>query len=519
MPIHDSSIPLAAENELLLPMMKSVADTTKPTPAPPTARPAARTFTTPPAPTLDFGLKTFDFGSQRLAISNPADLRFGVSPKPLTTRQGLTIGGGLVYPELNFTLPPMFVDASTMPEVRTQYQQIITGALHRAVELEAPGLVVEFETLPPMTENPAWGIELTRILLDRMAEAHAKHGLKSVLRITPNDTREMVRPPRMRSGPLYEAMLTTFDGCAAAGTELLSIESVGGKEVHDEALMMGDLRGVIFGLCVLGVRDMRFLWTQLAQIARKHGVHCAGDTACGFGNTAMVLAEQKMIPRVFAAVVRAVSAVRSLVAYQCGAVGPGKDCGYENPILKAITGYPMAMEGKTAACAHLSPLGNIAAATCDTWSNESVQNVKLLAGMAPTCYVEQLIYDCRLMNEALADGRDAALLYRKWMISSDASRDPQAYVLTPESAIAIAQAIVSAPNAYEAGKAAALTALRLMRDAHRDGALHILPREVPYLDRLQQTVEALPAKEPEFIEEMMAEVDTTKFVASDYEIG
>ena len=188
----------------------------------------------------------------------------------------------------------------------------------------------------------------------------------------------MVRPPRMRSGPLYEAMLATFDGCAAAGAELLSIESVGGKEVHDEALMMGDLRGVIFGLCVLGVRDMRFLWTELDRIARKHGVHCAGDTACGFGNTAMVLAEQKMIPRVFAAVVRAVSAVRTLVCYECGAVGPGKDCGYENPILKAITGYPMAMEGKTAACAHLSPLGNIAAASCDTWSNESVQNIKLL---------------------------------------------------------------------------------------------------------------------------------------------
>jgi len=70
----------------------------------------------------------------------------------------------------------------------------------------------------------------------------------------------------------------------------------------------------------------------------------------------MVLAERKMIPRVFAAVVRAVTAVRSLVAYECGAVGPGKDCGYENPILKAITGCPMSMEGKTAACAHLSPM-------------------------------------------------------------------------------------------------------------------------------------------------------------------
>ncbi|MGO8930818.1 MAG: methyltransferase MtaB domain-containing protein [Limisphaerales bacterium] len=499
--------------------MMNKADTIRHNLPPVAPKPESRNLNHRSALTSDFGLRTSDSGSRLLAVSNPADLRFGVAPKPLTTRRGLTIGGGIVYPELNFTLPPMLVDASTMPDVRTQYQQIITGALQRAVELETPGLVVEFETLPPMTENPAWGIELTRILLDAMAEAHAKHGLKSVLRITPNDTREMVRPPRMRSGPLYEAMLATFDGCAAAGAELLSIESVGGKEVHDEALMMGDLRGVIFGLCVLGVRDMRFLWTQLAQIARKHGVHCAGDTACGFGNTAMVLAEQKMIPRVFAAVVRAVSAVRTLVCYQCGAVGPGKDCGYENPILKAITGFPMAMEGKTAACAHLSPLGNIAAATCDTWSNESVQNIKLLAGMAPTCYVEQLIYDCRLMNEALADGRDAALLYRKWMVSSDASRDPQAYVLTPESAVAIAQAIVSAPSAYDAGKAAALTALRLIRNAHRDGALKIHPREVPWLDRLQQTVEALPAKEPEFIDEMMAEVDTTKFVAADYELG
>jgi methanol--5-hydroxybenzimidazolylcobamide Co-methyltransferase len=455
---------------------------------------------------------------QQLTIDKPADLLFGTATKPLTTRRGMTLGGGLVYPELNFTLPPMFVDATTMPEVRRQYQQIITGACQRAVELETPGLVVEFETLPPMTENPAWGIELTRILLDGMAAAHDKHGLKSVLRITPNDTREMERPPRMRSGPLYEAMLQTFDGCAAAGAELLSIESVGGKEVHDEALMNGDIRSVIFALCVMGVRDMRFLWTELNQIARKHGVHCAGDTACGFGNTAMVLAEQKMIPRVFAAVVRAVTAVRTLVCYECGAVGPGKDCGYENPILKAITGFPMAMEGKTAACAHLSPLGNIAAATCDTWSNESVQNIKLLGGMAPTCYMEQLIYDCRLMNQALADGRDAALLYRKWMVNSDAGLDPQAYVLTPESAVAIAQAIVSAPTPLESGRAAALTAIRLLRDAQNHGRLKLHPRELPWLDRMQKAVEAIPANEAEFIGEMMGAVDTTKFVAVDYDL-
>ena len=172
----------------------------------------------------------------QLAIANAGDLRFGMAAKPLTTSQGLVLGDGTVYPELNFTLPPMFVDQSTMPDVRTQYGQIIKAALQRAVELEAPGLVVEFEPLPPMTENPSWAVELTSILLEAMEEAHPKYGLKSVLRITPNDLREMERPPRMRWGKYYEAMMATFDGCAAAGAELLSIESVGGKEVHDEAL-------------------------------------------------------------------------------------------------------------------------------------------------------------------------------------------------------------------------------------------------------------------------------------------
>jgi methanol--5-hydroxybenzimidazolylcobamide Co-methyltransferase len=247
-------------------------------------------------------------------------------------------------------------------------------------------------------------------------------------------------------------------------------------------------------------------------------VHCAGDTACGFGNTAMVMAEQKMIPRVFAAVVRAVSAVRTLVCYECGAVGTGKDCGYENPILKAITGFPMAMEGRTAACAHLSPVGNIAAATCDTWSNESVQNIKLLGGMAPTCCLEQLIYDCRLMNQALADGRDGALRYRKWLVDSDAALDPQAYVLKPESVVAIAQAIVNAPTPVAAGRNAALTAVRLLREAQKGGRLKIHPRELSWLDRIEKSVETIPESESGFIGEMMDRVDTTKFVPADYDL-
>jgi methanol--5-hydroxybenzimidazolylcobamide Co-methyltransferase len=455
---------------------------------------------------------------EQLAIRTPRDLLFGKAPHPLTTRSGMVIGGGQVYPELNFTLPAMELSEKTFPAVRDHYREIVTGALERAAELYSPGVQLEFETLPPMTHNPEWGIELCGILLQGMSEAKARHGLKSVLRMTPNDNREMVRPPQMRSGEYWDHMIQTFEGSARLGAELLSIESVGGKEVHDEALILCDIRQVLFGLCVLGVRDMHFLWTRLARIARDHQVHAAGDTACGFGNTAMVLAEKGMIPRVFAAVVRSISAVRSLVAYECGAVGPGKDCGYENPILKAITGFPMAMEGKTAACAHLSPLGNIAAATCDLWSNESVQNLKLLGGMAPTCYMEQLVYDCRLMNQSLGESPDAAHTLQRWLVDSDSALDPQAYILTPDSIIRQAQAIVSSPHHYAAGRNVALCTIGLLREGLRHGRLNIPEREIPYLDRMEEELNGLPDSESTFVGQMMNEVDTSKFRPSEYEI-
>ena len=451
-----------------------------------------------------------------LAIEDPSELTFGLAPKPLTTRSGMVIGGGTVYPELNFTLPSMTINRASMPEVRANYKQIITGSLRRAAELETPGVVIEFETLPPMTEHPEWGLEIVRILLEGMAHEAQRSGLKSVLRVTPNDNREFERPPLMRRGRYWDAMLELFDRSAAEGAELLSIESVGGKELHDDALVNGDLPASIFSLCILGVRDMRFLWEHLNEIAGRHGAHCAGDTACGFGNTAMVLAEKQMIPRVFAAVVRAVSAVRSLVAYECGAVGPGKDCGYENPILKAITGYPMAMEGKTSACAHFSPMGNIAAACCDTWSNESVQNIKLLAGMAPVCFMEQLAYDCRLMNRARAHGPESAGTLQRWLVESDAALDPQAFILSPASAIELARIIVESDSHYHAGVAVARKAIELMSAAHAAGDLKLAPSEPAWFTLMNNALEELPSDEDAFIHEQLAAADRSKFLPGEY---
>ena len=336
-----------------------------------------------------------------LSVPDPSSLMFGRASKPVSCGFGLELGTGQVYPELNFTLPTMVLDKSNWTAVVAHYEEIGTSIQRAAKRLKLPGLMVEFELLPPMTEHPSWGAEITAILHRHLKQAHENFGLPCALRVTPTDIRDVTRPPELRSGKPLEALLRSFDECAASGADVLSIESVGAKEVHDEALLYGDLDGVIFALGVLAPRDMDFLWNNIVAVCSAHGVVPGADSACGFANTAMQLSSQGMLPEVLAAVVRAASAVRSLVAYECGARGPSKDCAYEGPILKAITGTPIAMEGKSASCAHFSPVGNVAAAMCDLWSNESVQNVRLLSGPAPEAYLELLAYDCRLFNQAL----------------------------------------------------------------------------------------------------------------------
>ncbi|UQZ90160.1 methanol--corrinoid methyltransferase [Deltaproteobacteria bacterium Smac51] len=453
-----------------------------------------------------------------LAISNPNDLIYGKALSPVTTRNyGLEIGGGLIYPELNFTLPPMKLEEANLKEMYGHYQQIVTQSLKRAAELGAPGVVLECETLPPQTEFPQWSENICKILLDGMADANAKYGLKSALRFTPNDNRDMMRPPQMRSGRYWEAMLDTFERVTKLGADMISIESIGGKETHDEALIKCDIEQVIFSLAVLATRDMKFLWENIVSICDKNNSIPAGDSSCGFGNTAMVLAEQRLIPNAFSTVVRVLTAVRALVALECGARGPSKDCAYENPFLKAITGTSISCEGKTSACAHLSPVGNIAAAYADLWSNESVQNVMLLGSTAPVAYMEQLTYDCRLFNTAAAQG--GALTMRNWLVDSDAGLDNRAYIFRPENVISLSQAIVSGDDYYDAARKAALATARMLIEGGKKGETTITKMEYKYLENIIKTVEAMPTTEGDFITKMMGKVDLNKFDPKGYDLA
>ncbi|MDR3628423.1 MAG: methyltransferase MtaB domain-containing protein [Ignavibacteriaceae bacterium] len=451
-----------------------------------------------------------------LSIKKSNDLIFGYSPKPVTTRRGLIIGGGIVYPELNFTLPTMSINDSTLTNITNQYKEIVNGALERALQLEAPGLIFEFETLLEMTQNPQIAIGLVKVMNDVCEEYYVKHGLKSEIRLTPNDLREFERPPKQRTSELLDLMIEVFEGGLNAGGDLLSIESTGGKEVSDDALMNCNIKQLIFALSVLGVRDMKMLWRKMVDICLKKGKIPAGDTACGFGNTAMVLAEKKYIPKVFAAVVRIVTVVRTLVCIEEGAVGPDKDCGYEGVYLKAITGIPISMEGKTSACAHLSPVGNIAGACADLWSNESVQNIKLLSGMAPTAYYEQLEYDTRLMNEAIKEGSASILNLQRLMVNSDIYHDPQALVLAPDVVIQVAGEIVKGKNYIDASIRGALKGLDIIEEAVNSDKLKLEDREVIWIDSLRSEIETIPTDESKFVEETIAEIGTTKFIPAEY---
>ena len=100
---------------------------------------------------------------------------------------------------------------------------------------------------------------------------------------------------------------------------------------------------------------MEMVWKDISDVAKKTGTVSSGDTDCAQANTAMFIAGgllDKNLAHTTAIVARAISAARSLCAYEAGAVGPGKDCGYENSIIKAISGVPIAQEGKTSTCAH-----------------------------------------------------------------------------------------------------------------------------------------------------------------------
>jgi methanol--5-hydroxybenzimidazolylcobamide Co-methyltransferase len=379
-----------------------------------------------------------------------------------------------------------------------EYERMVRDVLERCVQLGLPGIQIELEHIWQMTKNPDWGGEIAAQTKHMMDDYYRKFGLKSAIRATIADNRK-AEEENIRECKAIELAFRAFETSAQEGADNLSIESVGGKEITDYCIVRGDIRGVLFGIGVLGSRDMEFMWKQIVGIANKYKVTPGGDTNCAQANVAMFMAggyQDKSVPHTFAALTRAISAARSLVAYEQGAKGPSKDCGYENPIIKAITGIPIAMEGKASACAHSDLVGNLAASCCDLWSNEAVEYHDMFGGSTVAVFAEILGYDCAMMNSAVQMGKAKDL--RDILVTSDKYRDTQGFILAPQNAYEIGKAIVeNNSNYYTRARAAGMKAGELMMGAAK---LKMPAHERQTLRDALTVLESLPAKEEDFID-------------------
>jgi methanol--5-hydroxybenzimidazolylcobamide Co-methyltransferase len=221
----------------------------------------------------------------------------------------------------------------------------------------------------------------------------------------------------------------------------------------------------------------------------------------------------KDVPHTLAALSRAICVSRTLVAYECGATGPTKDCAYEDPIIKSITGVPISSEGKTSACAHADLCGNVIAAVCDLWSNEAVEYHDMFGGTTTAVFAEILGYDVAAMNSSIDLGYQKE--FQACLVNSDMYRGTHGFMLAPQNAWQIGKAVVdNNESLYARGKAAAVKCGELMLS---DPKLKLTVFERESLQGYMKDMEKLPAKEGDFIDMCLKKYANVKgFVPSAY---
>ncbi len=439
---------------------------------------------------------------ESLAYPSWDEIVFGRAVHPVKCGLGLEIGNGMVHPEVKYHPRPG--TESDFDLIFNEYQRMTKDILQRCIEIGLPSVVLELEHVFQLTFNVKWGGDIAHMTKWLLQEYHNKFGLQGALRVTVAD----IRKPEngYRGSEEYGRVMESFVEAAEAGADILSIESTGGKEVFNYAITRQDLKGCLFAVGVLGARDMEYLWRDIVRIAEEHGVIPGGDTDCAHSNSAMFLADGYTgteLSHVFSALIRCIGSARSLVAFDCGARGPDKDCGYEGPVIKAITGCPISMEGKTSACAHSDLMGNISSAVCDLWSNEAVEYGEMFGGTTPAVFTEILGYDVALMNTALKIGQEKIL--RDMFINSDELRDPQAYIISPRIAYNIAVEIIKGKNYYQRALFALRQGFEELNKAQREGVLPLSPKEREVLSQCGKVLDALPEDEEVFIAQCVKE--------------
>ena len=432
----------------------------------------------------------------KMAYKSGEDMIFGTCPQPVTTKRGIVIGGGYVHPEL--VAHPRPGSEKTKKTLLREYERANGDALERMVIVGHPTIQIENEHIYQMTHNPEWGGEIAAQTAKQMDDYLEKYGLKASYRSTVADLRKPDMHD-MRNSDYTHEVLASFKECAKYA-DVISIESMGGKEIFDHAIIRNDIAGILFGIGVLGAIDMEWMWNQIVQIAKDNNCIAGGDTNCSEANVAMFMAggmTSKDVPHTIAGLSRAISAARTMVAYECGATGPTKDCAYEDPIIKAMTGVPVATEGKTSACAHSDLAGNLIAAVCDLWSNEAVEYHDMFGATTTSVFAEILGYDCAQFNTAIELGYQKEM--KEILVNSDMYRDSHSLVVAPNNAWEVGNAIVSqrSTSNYASARAGAIKAGNIILE---DPKMKITALEENALTTAMKELEALPDAEGDFID-------------------
>ena len=221
-----------------------------------------------------------------MEYSSPEEMMFGTARKPVKTKRGLVIGGGQVIPEI---VPhPRPGSELSLKTLLREFERANGDVLERCVVVGHPGIIIENEHVFQMTHNSKWGMEIAAQTVRQIEEYQEKYGLKAAYRSTIADIRKPDMVDMRNSDRAFE-VLESFQACAKYA-DIVSIESMGGKEIFDYSIIRNDIAGLLFSQAVLGGRDMEWLWRQIVDIAQKQGCIAGGDTNCSQANTAMFMA-------------------------------------------------------------------------------------------------------------------------------------------------------------------------------------------------------------------------------------
>lgn len=444
-----------------------------------------------------------------LAYAVADDMVFGDAVNPVSApKWGFEAGAGMVHPDIKVAPPPG--SEETLEKLKKSHDHFTSDACNRAIGIGIPSIMVEQEHVFQQTHNPDWGGATTKVQADILQKFHDEWGIACYLRQTVADLRRS--EIALRDTPYERDIMATIEACCKNGTSDIAMETMGGKEVLDYSVTRADLEGVLFGIGVCGSIDMEYVWTQVVDICKKNNVIPAGDTNCSGANTVMFIAgglTDKDVAHTFAAFARAISAPRSLVAMECGCTGPDKDCAYEGPIVKAVSGNPTCQEGKDCVCAHGDVMGNLVAQVCDIWTNESVEYHEEFGGTTAAVWFQAVAEEVALMNIAKQTGNDKLL--RDLYMSVDIYRDPQPLILAYPNAFQIGGAIVSdGADIYLRARAAAMKAGEIMKAGHDSGKLPLTKFESDALTSGMAKLGALTDDKDRFIADKVAWADKVK---------